>query len=72
MWMTSFVREVKRQLRDVYGIAPSRIVDDEPCFDSLPDGLYPMEIEGKIEQVVVISNHFHFLEKKTPKCPASV
>ena len=44
MWMTDFVREVKRQLRDVYGLTPSREADGEPCFDNVPDGLYPMVI----------------------------
>lgn len=67
MWMTTLVREVKKQLRDVYGMTPSRTVGDEPCFDNSPDGLYQMEIEGKTHWVAIISDKFHFLDKKEPK-----
>lgn len=51
MWMTAYIREVKRQLRDVYGFSPDRTVDGEPCFNLIPDGLYPMLIEGKIDEI---------------------
>lgn len=54
MWMTDYIREVKRQFRDVYHFEPSRTVDDEPCFDKLPDGGYPMEIEGKTDYVKIV------------------
>lgn len=67
MWMTALVREVKRQLRDVYGLEPSRVVDGEPCFDQVPDGLYPMDAEGRRYWVAVIDDRFHFLDLKEPK-----
>ena len=67
MWMTQIVIEAKKQLRDVFGLEPSRMVDDEPCFDSVPDGLYPMEIDSKTWWAAVIEQRFHFLDKKEPK-----
>lgn len=67
MWMTQIVREAKLQLRDVYGLTPSRYDHNEPCFDNVPDGLYPMEVEGKTLWVAIISGKFHFLDKKEPK-----
>lgn len=48
-------------------MTPSRTVGDEPCFDNSPDGLYQMEIEGKTHWVAIISDKFHFLDKKEPK-----
>jgi hypothetical protein len=67
MWMTDFVRDVKRQLRDVYGLTPSRVADGEPCFEHVPNGLYLMTIEGKAWHVAVIDDRFHFLEVMKPK-----
>ena len=68
MWMTQFVMEVKRRLRDEFGLVPDRVVEnDEPCFETVPDGIYPMQIEDKDEPVVVvIANRFYFLEVKKP------
>ena len=67
MWMTDFVREVKRQLRDVYGLTPSREADGEPCFDNVPDGLYPMVISCKSQHVCFIAQKMHLLELKLPR-----
>lgn len=67
MWMTDMVREAKRQLRDVFGIEPSRTIDDEPCFDRVKDGIYPMRMAGKVEHVAVIDGRFYFLELVEPK-----
>lgn len=58
MWMTEYVREVKKQLRDKYGFVPDRTVGDEPCFDHIPDGDYPMTINGKLDRVKVVNGRF--------------
>ncbi len=58
MWMTQYVREVKKQLRDVYGLTPSRMVGDDPCFGKVQDGIYPMKIDGKKDFVIVNDNKF--------------
>ena len=52
--MTSYICEIKKQWRDVYGFTPSRMVGDEPCFDNIPDGEYPMVINGKKDNVKLI------------------
>ncbi len=66
MWMTVLAQEVKRQFLDVYRMTPTRTVDGEPCFDRIPDGIYPMQIEGRTEYICVSDNRFFFLEMKEP------
>jgi len=51
MWMTQCIKEIKRQFRDVYNYTPSSGSKEEPNFDNIPDGEYPMEIEGKTDFV---------------------
>ena len=53
MWMTDYIREIKKQLRDKYGFKPSRIEGGEPCFENIPDGDYPMTIDGKLDHVKI-------------------
>jgi hypothetical protein len=53
MWMTSYISEIKRQFRDKYKFVPSGGTEQEPLFDSIPDGTYPMEIDGKMDYVVI-------------------
>lgn len=66
--MTTFVKEVKRKLRDVYGLKPDRVAaGDDPCFVHVKDGYYPMEIDGITEHVVVVEGRFHFLKKMEPR-----
>jgi hypothetical protein len=49
--MLGYIREIKRQWQEVYHFIPSRVVDGEPCFDNIPDGDYPMVIEGQLDWV---------------------
>jgi hypothetical protein len=62
MWMTNYVREVKRQLRDRYGFQPVRVEGDELIFaeGQIPEGEYPLEIDGKIDHVLVVNGRFQF------------
>lgn len=55
MWMTDYIREVKKKFRDQYSFVPSRTIGGEPCFDSIPDGEYPMEIDGKKDCVKIVN-----------------
>lgn len=55
MWMTDYIRAIKRQLRDVYHCAPTGGTADEPLFASLPDGDYPMTIDGKLDRVRIVN-----------------
>jgi len=56
MDMISYIKEVKRQFRDTYGFQPVRGTADEPVFGKgqIPDGEYPMTIEGKVDRVRVV------------------
>ena len=51
MWMTDYIRAVKRGLRDQHGFRPKEgSTDSEPILD-VPDGEYPMTIDGKVDKV---------------------
>lgn len=54
MWMTCYINEIKRQFRDKYNFIPTGGTESEPLFNnSIPDGEYPMEIDGKIDNVKI-------------------
>ncbi len=55
MWMSDYIRAIKNQFRDKYGFKPSRVVDGEPCFTDIPEGVYPMKIDGKLDHVEITS-----------------
>jgi len=51
MTMMEYILEVKRILRDEYGFVPlPGSTKAEPLLD-VPDGVYPMRIEGKLDNV---------------------
>jgi hypothetical protein len=63
MWMTQYVREVKKRLQSEYGFVPERMIGDEPVFaeGQVPDGEYPMTIEeGRRDMVRVVGGRFQF------------
>jgi hypothetical protein len=58
MWMTDYIREIQRQFVEVYGfprrVFPAHVVPSiMPAEGSVPDGEYPMTIEGKLDRVRV-------------------
>lgn len=49
MWMTNYIREIQRQFVEVYKF---KARDDHPSIPvHVPDGEYPMWIEGKMDKV---------------------
>jgi hypothetical protein len=56
MWMTDYIRAVKRGFRDQHGFGPTGGTNDDPIFadGTIPDGEYPMEIDGKIDRVRLV------------------
>ena len=57
MLMTDYIREIQRQLVEVYGL-PAR--DDAPAVPKhVPDGEYPMTIDGKVDRVRVTDSKVH-------------
>lgn len=53
MWMTDYIKAVKRGLRDQYGFKPIGGTEEELLIDA-PDGEYPMTIGGKLDRVAII------------------
>ena len=53
MWMTDYIREIQRQLIDVYGYTERP--NDPGVPASVPDGEYTMIIEGKVDRVRIVS-----------------
>ena len=58
MWMTNYIVEIKRQLVEVYKFKPLDKENDEYIVN-VPDGEYPMTIEGKVDNVKIVSGFIH-------------
>ena len=57
--MTRYINEIKRQFRDKYKFTPFGGTEIEPLFDNIPDGEYPMEIDGKLDNVIIKAGTIH-------------
>ena len=57
MWMTSYIREIQRQLVSQYGFAERSDAPGVPV--DVPDGEYPMTIDGKVDRVRVEGGKIH-------------
>ena len=51
MWMTDYIAEIQKQFIDKYGFEENPEKPGLPI--GVPDGKYPMKIEGKIDNVTV-------------------
>lgn len=49
MNMFSYIAEIQRQLVTKYGF----VVGENGCPKGVPDGVYPMDIEGKVDHVKI-------------------
>lgn len=51
--MTDYINAVKRGFRDVHHFVPTGGTEEDPLFaeGTVPDGTYPMEIDGKMDYV---------------------
>jgi len=47
MWMTEYIQEIQKLLIDKYGFERG----SNGCPQNVPDGEYPMKIDGKLDQV---------------------
>jgi len=70
MRMLEYAAAVKRGLRDVHGLTPTGGTDQEPTFDNIPDGEYPMEINGEIDRVRVTDDRLFMcnFDEDSPRC----
>lgn len=55
MQMIQYINEIRRQMRDVYHFVPTGGTNSEPLFNNIPDGEYPMEIDGKMDKVRILN-----------------
>ena len=62
MWITDYVRAVKRALRDQHGFIQIDGTELDPVLDATEnkDGTYECEIENKKEIIVIREGKFHF------------
>lgn len=51
--MLEYICAVKRGMRDQHGFKPTGGTDENPLFDNVPDGKYPMTINGKVDNVEI-------------------
>ena len=53
--MLEYIRAVKRGLRDQHGFKPSPgSTRHDPILAGVPDGEYPMTIDGKLDRVQIV------------------
>ena len=52
--MTAYIQMVKRALRDQHGFKPDRGSEQDPVFNSIPEGEYLCVIEGRSDLVKII------------------
>lgn len=53
MWWTAYIQEIQRQLIAVYGFKENPEKPGLPL--DVPDGEYPMTIEGKVDNVRIVN-----------------
>lgn len=53
LWYRDYIKAVKRELRDKYGFEATGGTEQDPILPDVPDGEYPMTIEGKLDRVTV-------------------
>jgi|OpeIllAssembly_1097287.scaffolds.fasta_scaffold660496_2 hypothetical protein len=58
MWMTDYIKKVKCALRDEHGFKSIGGSDDDPLVEG-PDGVYPITIEGKLENIWIRNGAIH-------------
>jgi hypothetical protein len=49
MWMTSYIASIQKHLVQDFGMSPRQDNPDVPAH--VPDGIYPMTINGRLDQV---------------------
>lgn len=68
--MIDYINAIKRGLRDQHGMTPRpESSEAEPLFESVPDGVYPMTIDGKLDHVRITDGQIsccNFEPRTTP------
>ena len=64
--MIGYINEIKRQFRDTYNFVPNGGTQHEPLFEFIPDGEYPMVIDGKTDNVKIVNGTISCCNFDTP------
>jgi hypothetical protein len=57
--MTEYVRQIRIALRDQHKFQPTGGTEEEPLFNNIPDGEYPIKINGKVDNVLIKKGAIH-------------
>ena len=55
MWMTDYINEIQKKLVTQYGFLP----DARNLPQNVPDGCYPMEIDGKLDRIEISNGRIY-------------
>ena len=65
MWMTAYIKEIQRQFIQVLGFPENPEKPGIPM--NVPDGEYPMTIEGKLDKIRIINGGINCSNFKAEK-----
>lgn len=67
MWMTNYIAAVKRGFRDQHGMTPDAGSSNyDPIFSSVPDGVYDIVVEGRLDHVRIENGTINCCNFDTP------
>ena len=59
MWMTTYIQDIQKAFIEQYGLEEN---PDKPGIPlNVPDGEYPMEIDGKTDKVIIENGKINWL-----------
>jgi hypothetical protein len=58
MWIVEYIDEIKRQFITVYGFPENPNIPGIPA-KGIPDGEYPMAINGRLDNVKIVNGKIH-------------
>ena len=64
--MIEYINAIKRQFRDVYGFTPLPGSTEKEPLVSVPDGEYPMTIDGRLDRVRIVDDKIHCCNFEQP------
>jgi hypothetical protein len=57
---TNYANQIRCQFRDVFNFVPTGGTIDVTTFNNIPNGIYEMKINGKVDKVKVINREVRF------------
>lgn len=69
MSMLEYIAAIKRGFRDQHGFKPTGGTDGEPLFADIPEGEYPMTIDGRLDRVRIENGRIYCCNFDSTKEP---